>query len=299
MRDEVVAALAGVPAGWIVDATLGGGGHSEALLRAREDVTILGLDRDQEALAAAAQRLAPYAGRVRLWHGPFGAVAQALEVHGIAGVSGVIADLGVSSAQLDRGSRGFSFRFDGPLDMRMDQSTGARLVELLGSVRQEELAGILRGYGDVDRPGRAARVICEAIAEGVDSTAELATRVARVLPGPSRIHPATQVFQALRMWVNDEAGELHKLLAAIPPRLVPGGVMAVVSFHSGEDRLVKHGLRALVAADRALTLPTRRAIFVSDAEAASNPRARSARLRLLARVSEPRQDAREALEEEP
>ena len=276
-------ALVDVPAGWVVDCTLGGGGHTEGILRARSDLRVLGLDRDAEALAAATARLSPFGDRFVGVHAAFADVAEVLDTRGLAQVSAVVADLGVSSPQLDRPERGFSFRFDGPLDMRMDPSQGESLLEMLQQVRQPELVEILRELGDVDRPGRAARVICEAIEEGVEGTAELAARVARVLPGPSRIHPATRVFQALRMWVNDEAGQLERLIATVPERLLPGGVLAVISFHSGEDRIVKHAMRELAPRGGAFWLPTRKPIEADADEVGHNPRARSARLRLLAR----------------
>ncbi len=283
LRDEVVAALAEVPSGWVVDCTLGGGGHSEALLRARPDVRLLGLDRDADALLAAQARLVGFGERFLCAHAPFADVDRVLDRLGIREVAGFIADLGVSSPQLDRADRGFSFRSDGPLDMRMDPSRGEPLRERLLRVRQEDLAVVLREYGDVDRPGRAARVCCEAAAEGVDSTVELAARISRVLPGPSKIHPATRVFQALRIWVNDEIEQLERLLAVAPPRLLPGGVMAVISFHSGEDRVVKHTFRALAPRHGEFELPVRKSIEADVVEVSVNPRARSARLRLLRR----------------
>lgn len=283
LRAEVVAALAAVPSGWVVDCTLGGGGHSEALLQARPDLRLLGLDRDADALLAAQARLAGFGERFLCAHAPFADIGRVLERLGIGQLAGVIADLGVSSPQLDRADRGFSFRSDGPLDMRMDPSRGEPLRERLLRIRQEDLAVVLRDYGDVDRPGRAARVCCEAAAEGVDSTVELAARISRVLPGPSKIHPATRVFQALRIWVNDEIEQLERLLVVAPARLLPGGVLAVIAFHSGEDRVVKHALRALAPRNGEFELPVRKSIEADLAEVAVNPRARSARLRLLRR----------------
>ena len=279
-------ALAAVPAGWVVDCTLGGGGHSEGILRARPDLRVLGLDRDEVALAAASARLAPFGDRFVGVHAAFADVTDVLDARGLDRVSAAVADLGVSSPQLDRPERGFSFRFDGPLDMRMDPSRGESLLDKLRAVRQPELVEILRELGDVDRPGRAARVICEAIDEGVEGTAELAARVARVLPGPSRIHPATRVFQALRMWVNDEAGQLARLIETLPARLAPGGVLAIISFHSGEDRIVKHAMRELAPRGGEFWLPSRKPIDADAVEVGHNPRARSARLRLLARRPE-------------
>ncbi len=283
MADEVVAALSTVPGGVVVDCTLGGGGHTEAILRSRTDLRVIGLDRDLDALKAATARLQPFADRFVAVHRRFGAIDDVLAEQGVAAVAGIVADLGVSSPQLERGERGFSIRNDGPLDMRMDASSGEPLIDRLRRVRSDELADILWSYGDVQRSRRVARAIEEAIAEGVETTAALAAHVARALPGPSRTHPATRVFQALRIWVNDEIGEVEALLAQAPAHLLPGGVLAVISFHSGEDRVVKHAMRQIAPRDSDFELVTRKSIEPEDVEVEGNPRARSARLRLLRR----------------
>lgn len=283
LRREVADALADVPAGVVVDCTLGGGGHSEAILQARDDVQVIGLDRDPSAIAAATARLAPFGPRFRAQQRRFSELDAACDQAGVTALSGVVADLGVSSPQLDQPERGFSFRAGGPLDMRMDPTTGEPVLALLQRTRAAELADVLYHYGDVERSRRLAKVVLDAVGEGVDDTAELAARIARAVPGRPKIHPATRVFQALRIWVNDELGEVERLLEAAPARLAPGGVLAVISFHSGEDRIVKHGLRALAPRGADFELPTRRSIEPSDAEVQANPRARSARLRLLRR----------------
>ncbi|MCB9738160.1 MAG: 16S rRNA (cytosine(1402)-N(4))-methyltransferase RsmH [Deltaproteobacteria bacterium] len=302
LRDEVVAALGETPAGWVVDCTLGGGGHSEAMLQARADHSVLGLDRDPDALAAATARLAPFGPRFVARQSTFGALGEVCAERGLSAVAGVVADLGVSSPQLDRPERGFSFREDGPLDMRMDPTSGEPVLELLRRARAEELADVLYHYGDVERSRRLSRIIVEAIGEGVSGTSELAARIARAVPGRPKIHPATRVFQALRIWVNDELGEVERLMAAAPALLHPGGVLAVISFHSGEDRIVKHAMRALAPKDGEFELVTRKSEQPSEAETARNPRARSARLRILRRRhpdDPPRlsRKARRALEE--
>ncbi|MEY3013137.1 MAG: hypothetical protein RIT45_1872 [Pseudomonadota bacterium] len=285
LRDEVVQALTGVPAGLVVDCTLGGGGHSEALLASRDDIGVLGLDRDPRAIAAATERLAPFGERFTCRQQRFGELRQACEAMQTGALAGVVADLGVSSPQLDDGDRGFSFRFDGPLDMRMDPTSGEPVLELLRRTRAADLAVVLYYYGDVERSRRLAKVVLEAIGEGVSGTAELAARIARAVPGRPKIHPATRVFQALRIWVNDELGEVETLLADAPALLAPGGVLAVISFHSGEDRIVKHAMRALAPKDGEFELVTRKSVEPSAAEVERNPRARSARLRLLRRRS--------------
>ncbi len=295
---EVVEAFRPVPAGVLVDGTLGAGGHAAALLGAYPDQRVLGLDRDAQALRAATLRLAPFADRVVIRQARFGDLARVVAEAGLAeAVTGVLLDLGVSSPQLDRGERGFSYRADGPLDMRMDQSTGIGAAALVNEASERELAELFAANGE----GRLARRIARAVvgARPVTSTAQLADVVAAAVPAALRRrgHPARRVFQALRIAVNDELGELERALPAALQLLPPGGRMAVISYHSGEDRLVKAafgdaerggctcppGLPCVCGA-----LPVHRLVFrgarrPSAQEVARNRRAESARLRLIER----------------
>lgn len=271
---------------WVVDCTLGGGGHSEALLQALPQARLLAFDRDPQALAAAGERLAPYRERVEFVHAPFAALAEECARRGITQLSGVMADLGVSSHQFDTAARGFSFRMDGPLDMRMDPSRGPTALELLREVRLEDLADVLYAYGDIRRSIGTARIVLEEVAKGAVTTLALGERLAARLgrdSGKTKIHPATQVFQALRIWVNGELDQLEALLAQGPGLLAEGAALAVISFHSGEDRLVKHRFAELAKRGGDFALPQRKPIVAGEAELVGNPRARSAKLRVLQR----------------
>jgi 16S rRNA (cytosine1402-N4)-methyltransferase len=232
---EVVALFASVPAGVIVDATVGGGGHSEALLASRDDLTIIGLDRDRVALDAAGQRLARFGDRVTLIHANFAALDEVTS----GPLSGVLFDLGVSSPQLDRAERGFSFRADAALDMRMDQSAGATAGQLVNELPESTLATLFRENGEGRLAGRIARAVVAA--RPITSTVQLADVVAAAVPAAVRRkgHPAKRVFQALRIQVNDELGQLETVLPHALERLSVGGCCAVISYHSGEDRLTK------------------------------------------------------------
>lgn len=295
LRAEVAAAMADAPAcqlpgAWAVDATLGGGGHTEAVLDAVPTLCVLGLDRDPAAHAAAAARLARMGERFCAVHAPFSALGQVLQAPEwqtrllpFGGLAAVVADLGVSSPQLDHAHRGFSFRFEGPLDMRMDPTQGPTAAELLSTVRLEDLADILYQYGDIERSIGTARIVLQSFHGGATTTAALAAELAKRLPRSRSMHPATMVFQALRIWVNGELTELETLLRDAPALLAPGGVLAIITFHSGEDRLVKQAFTALSGAEAGFTRPARKGIAPSAAEVAANPRARSARLRLLRR----------------
>jgi 16S rRNA (cytosine1402-N4)-methyltransferase len=263
---------------------------------------LVGIDRDPTALAAARARLERFGTRVTLVHGRFGEVKKILGELGLQAVDGFLLDVGVSSPQLDHAGRGFSFQREGPLDMRMDQSSGETARELVARISVEELASILRRYGEERYAGRIARAIKEAVeAGGLETTTELATLIARSVPTRERgKDPATRAFQALRIAVNDELGELERFLADFVDLLKPGGRVAVIAFHSLEDALVKHrfrelakdpGLPADVAAQMGvahapvLELITRKPLWPSDAENARNPRARSARLRAAVKTS--------------
>lgn len=295
LREEVTAAVAALPAAraagaWAVDATLGGGGHTEALLDAVPTLQVLGMDRDPAAHAAAAARLQRLSTRFEAVHAPFSQLSPVLQnpmwqarLAPLGGLAAVVADLGVSSPQLDHAHRGFSFRFDGPLDMRMDPSQGPTAADLLASVKLEDLADVLYQYGDIERSIGTARIVLAAFHGGATTTAALAAELSKRLPRSRSMHPATMVFQALRIWVNGELAELETLLRDAPGCLAPGGLLAIITFHSGEDRLVKQAFAALAGPDSGFERPTRKGLAPSAAEVAANPRARSARLRLLRR----------------
>jgi len=290
LLDESVAALAPARGEVFVDCTLGGGGHSEALLQAAP-CRVIGLDRDPEALAAATARLAPFGDRFVAVHSAFADLQAVLDELGIDQVDGVLADLGVSSPQLDRPQRGFSFRHAGPVDMRMDPTRGQTAAELIASSSEEELAQLIREYGEERHARRVARALVRD--QPFDDTAALAATVARVVGrSKGRIHPATRTFQALRIAVNDELGQLRVLLDHSLARLAPGGRLAYITFHSLEDRIVKRFLHR--AAGRGLprdpygnpigeiSLSLSRPITPSPND--PNPRARSARLRSATRL---------------
>lgn len=302
---EVVELLQPKSGDLVLDGTLGGGGHARLILEASSpDGRLIGLDRDPEALAAATEWLQPYAHRIQLRPGNFAQLADHLEALGVAGVDGLLLDLGVSSHQLDCAERGFSFREDGPLDMRMDPTSGLSAAEFLAEVEEKELKRVLRDFGEERWAGRIAREIVQSRGcQPLSRTAQLADLVSRVVPrgrGPQRIHPATRVFQALRIEVNHELDALAAGLDAGLALLNTGGRMAVISFHSLEDRIVKHRFRA---AGTGCTCPprlavcvcgrrprfkvlTRRGIRADEAELQRNPRARSAVLRGIERLSE-------------
>lgn len=289
MTAEVVTALEPARGGLFVDCTVGAGGHARALLQAGAE-RLLGLDRDAEALPAAAAALRPWAGRVDLAHADFRTLDDVLAERGIGGIDGgALADLGLSSLQLDGEGRGFSFRFDAPLDMRMDRSRGATAADLLRGADESQLADVIHEYGEERYARRIARGLVAARArEPLTSTGQLAEAVRRAVPrrGRQRIHPATRTFQALRIWVNRELEGLDAWVPAVCRRLRAGARLAVISFHSLEDRIVKRALRGLAQqAGVAIRVLTRRPARPSEAEVARNPRARSARLRAAERLA--------------
>ncbi len=264
--------------GLLIDCTLGGGGHSALLLEAHPRLCLVGLDQDPSARAAAAEHLARFGDRVTIVAANFAAFSPSEPV------AMVLADLGVSSPQLDVAGRGFSFRHDGPLDMRMNPEQGETAAELLERLEETALADLLYAYGEERLSRRIARRIkADLTAHGPYSgTAALAYAVAGCYPPKARrgrIHPATRSFQALRIAVNDELGALERLLADAPDWLLPGGLFGVISFHSLEDRRVKQAFLA----DERLERLTRRAVQADEQEQASNPRSRSARWRLARR----------------
>lgn len=240
MVEEITAVFGAVPPGTIVDATLGGGGHSEALLRSRDDIDIVGIDQDEAAISAAVARLNDFATRVRTSRRRFDAIDDVLDEHGVGQISGALFDLGVSSPQLDRADRGFSYRNDGPVDMRMDPDQPWSAHDVVNGYDEAELARILRQHGDERFAKRIAAAIVAA--RPVQSTTELAEVVTSAIPAPARRtggHPAKRTFQAIRIEVNDELGVLPDAIDRAIEHTAVGGRIAVLSYHSGEDRLVK------------------------------------------------------------
>ena len=278
MKDEVVAALGPKEGGIYVDATLGGGGHTEAILEEAPGARVIAFDRDQVAIDAARVRLERFGDSVIFVHSSFGKIGDVLERFGKGEVRGLIADLGVSSPQLDEAERGMSFRREGPIDMRMDQENGETALDLIERLSDEELANVIFRYGDERRSRRISRSLKRAFADGdLETTIDLRRAVVRAV-GPQRIggvDPATRTFQALRIAVNDELGELASLLAAIPSLFADEATAAFLSFHSHEDRLVKRAF-----ADRSTWEPVwKKPIVASEEEKTHNVRSRSAKLR--------------------
>lgn len=288
LRAETVELLDPAGRGLVVDCTVGTGGHAAALLEAGA-ARVLGLDRDAEALPAARRRLAAWGDRVNLVHADYRGLGAVLDRLGVERIDGALADLGCSSLQLEAEGRGFSFRRDDPLDMRMDRTTGRTLADLLARATPEGLADVIFEYGDERHSRRIARAIVAAwTGAGIRTTAELAAVVRRAARyrGRSRIDPATRTFQALRIWVNQELDGLDAFLRSTAGRLKAGARLAVISFHSLEDRVVKRTLRELERGGQlALRILTRKPVRPSGDEVARNPRARSARLRAAWRVS--------------
>jgi 16S rRNA (cytosine1402-N4)-methyltransferase len=283
--DEVVSILAPSAAGVYVDCTVGLGGHTAALLAAGAG-RVIALDRDLDALNYTRTRLEADRDRVELVHADYRGLASVLQKRGVSQVSGVLADLGVSSVQLDDASRGFSFRTSGPLDMRMDTSSGPSLADRLAAVDEQTLADVIWKFGEERRSRRVARAIVTARDRGeLDSTLALAAAARRGVGGGwQRIDPATRTFQALRIWVNDELEGLEAFVEGAAAVLEPGGRLAIIAFHSLEDRIVKHTMRRLDVSG-AVRLVNRRPTVPGDAEIAANPRSRSARLRAVERTA--------------
>jgi 16S rRNA (cytosine1402-N4)-methyltransferase len=283
LLDEALELLAVTPGGFYVDGTVGLGGHAaEVLRRSAPGGRLLGLDRDPEALALARERLLEFGGRVRLEQADFREIPQRLQ--GQAAPAGVLLDLGVNSVQLDTPERGFSFRSDGPLDMRMDRGGGATAADVVNGLPEQELADLIYRYGEERASRRIARDIVNARRRRrLRTTAELAELVRRAA-GRSRrpgLDPATRTFQALRIHVNRELERLGDALREIAAALAPGGRLAVIAFHSLEDREVKQAFRALHL--QGYRLLTKKPLRPGDDEVRRNPRARSARLRGLVR----------------
>jgi 16S rRNA (cytosine1402-N4)-methyltransferase len=274
-----------------LDCTLGLGGHARAVMEREETVRIIGLDQDPRALEQARDNLVSFSGRMTFVHTNFADLLTVLEELNLTGVDFVYADLGVNSTQLEAGDRGFSFQQDGPLDMRMNPETGKRAADLVNSLRETELGDLIFKYGDEGRSKKIARMICQARrSHRIDSTAELAGIVCLAMGvdpknlGQQRIHPATKTFQALRIAVNNELGNLEKLLEIVPRILKPGGRFAVISFHSLEDRLVKDDFKTRSQAG-IYEILTPKPIEATASEILRNSRSRSAKLRAAQKVS--------------
>lgn len=302
MLDEILATFADIADGVLVDATLGGAGHAQALLDHHPELRLVGLDQDTVAIEAATRRLEPHADRVVIRQVRFDALDAELDALGVESIEGVLFDLGVSSPQLDVADRGFSFRGDGPLDMRMDRRSGPTAADLVNDLDVGALADILRTYGDERHSRRVATAIVAA--RPIETTVALAEVVADAMPAASRRspgHPARRTFQALRIAVNEELDVLGPALDQAIDRLAPGGRGAVLSYHSGEDRIVKHRLRHAAGLDRippgglprpvgdepVIELLHRRGRTAGEAELARNPRASSARLRTFEKLGVP------------
>ena len=288
MTAEVIRHLQPERGGTFVDCTVGLGGHSRAILEAGA-THVIGMDRDLDALAHARTTLAPWAAQVDLVHADYRAISSVLESRQLTHVDGALADLGVSSMQFDEPGRGFSFQRDEPLDMRMDRSGGDTAADLVARADERELADTIYAFGEERFSRRIARAIVEARrATPIDTTAKLAAIVRRAIPvrGYQRIDPATRTFQALRIWVNRELDGLDAFIAAMAGHLRVGARFVVITFHSLEDRIVKHTFRALEKrADTAMKVLTKKPLVAADSELAANPRARSAKLRAAERLA--------------
>jgi 16S rRNA (cytosine1402-N4)-methyltransferase len=287
LATEVVELLSPVNGGLFVDCTVGLGGHAQALLDAGAS-KVLGLDRDPQALDIARTALARFGDRVELVHADYRDLERVLDDRSIDAVNGALADLGVSSMQLDADGRGFSFRRDEPLDMRMDTSRGETAAELLQTAAEDDIANAIFQFGEERYSRRVARAIVNARREQpIRTTGQLAAIVRRAVPhrGYQRIDPATRTFQGLRIWVNRELEGLDTFLSAAAGRLLRGARLAVITFHSLEDRVVKHTFRALEKTGESLRVLTKRPMLPSEQEIDRNPRSRSAKLRVLERYA--------------
>jgi 16S rRNA (cytosine1402-N4)-methyltransferase len=305
MGEEVLQYLEPHSGGVYLDGTLGGAGHARLILEASSpDGVLIGLDRDAAALAAAQSNLAPFGDRVILRQGNFSDMGVHLDQLGIGAIDGVLLDLGVSSHQLDTPARGFSFREDGPLDMRMNPAEGVSAATVVAEAEADELKRIFREYGEERWAGKIARaIVMDREKTPFENTLQLAGLISRVVPagkGPQRIHPATRVFQALRIHVNGELDNLRTALDTAWLRLKSGGRLVVISFHSLEDRMVKQAFRALATGcvcpprlavcacgkKPSVRVLTRKAVRAAEIETENNPRARSAILRAMEKLPE-------------
>ena len=284
LQDEVVAALLPLQSGLIVDATAGYGGHSEAILQAMPGVTLVAFDRDPKAVNASRKRLERFGSRATVVHSPFSQVRHWLASQGLTQIDGLVADLGVSSPQLDQAERGLSFRTEGPIDMRMDPTAGETALQLIERLDQTELADLIYQLGDERRSRRIAACIKQDFeAERLSTTLDLRRSIVRAV-GPQRVNnidPATRTFQALRIAVNSELDELASLMGGLHELIRAGGIAALISFHSLEDRIVKRGLQERALWKRASSKP----LCPGEAELRRNPRSRSAKLRVATRTA--------------
>ncbi len=287
LLDEVRSLLQPERGGIFVDCTLGLGGHSRMLLESGA-TRVIGIDRDTDAIAIAKDTLAAFADRVTFVHADYREVAEVLDRQGVTEVTGLLADFGVSSMQLETDGRGFSFKRDEPLDMRMDRSQGETVADLIDRVDETELADVIYRFGEERRSRQVARAIVMARGQSpITTTGRLAEIVRRGVAarGWQRIDPATRTFQALRIWVNRELDELDSFIGRAASRLQVEGRLGLIAFHSLEDRVVKHTLRDLARGDDAvIKVLTKHPVIAGDAEAAVNPRARSAKLRAAVRI---------------
>jgi 16S rRNA (cytosine1402-N4)-methyltransferase len=299
MGRTVVELFAPIPAGLVVDATVGGAGHARLLLEARADLELLGIDRDPDAVAAAREALAPYGSRAEVVHAGFERIGELIARRGEGEVTGVLMDLGVSSPQLDRPERGFSYRHDAPLDMRMDSSQSLTAADVVNGYPEDELARLIAQYGEERFAGRIAAAVVRA--RPLTSTRQLAELVRDAIPAATRRrggHPARRTFQAIRMEVNRELPNLAEGLDDVVRVVAPGGRIVVLAYHSLEDRVVKERFTDWSAAEEPgtarLPVPTPRAALTrlitrrprrpTAEEIAANPRAESARLRAVERL---------------
>ena len=296
LLNETLDGLAIKPGGRYIDGTVGGGGHSEAILASAPDAKVLGLDADPAALERAALRLLPFGSRVKLVKANFAQIGTVARANGFDQVDGIVLDLGLSSDQLSDPDRGFGFIAGGPLDMRFDQTRGPSAADLINQLDQDELADLIYRYGEEPASRKIARAIVSA--RPIHTADQLARVIAKAVGRRGRIHPATLTFQALRIAVNDELDSLMSALPQATELLRGGGRLAVISFHSLEDRIVKAYLRSasqehlpqpddppgLVYRPAALRVITRRPLVASEAEVISNPRARSAKLRIAEKL---------------
>lgn len=293
MVREVLHYLQPRDTGVYLDATVGMGGHAAAILDASgPQGRLVGVDLDPDAAADAGANLARFGGRAKIYHANYTQLEYITRLASVDRLDGIVMDLGIGSHQMDSSDRGFSIDLDGPLDMRYDRSEGRSAGEIIGRLKEKELAGIIDRYGEERRARAVARAIVRAREKRkIESTRELAAIIARAIgtPGRWRIHPATRTFMALRISVNDELGNLERFIGASALYLAPGGRMVILSFHSLEDRIVKTTFRRLAAggddgsAPR-FTILTKKPVVPDESEVAQNPRARSAKLRAIQRI---------------
>jgi 16S rRNA (cytosine1402-N4)-methyltransferase len=287
LMDEILSFLEPLQMTYFMDGTVGFAGHAEAILTAHPEIEeYLAIDQDIEALNASKKRLAPFGDKVTFYHGPFSEFANA-KAKGL--FNGILLDLGVSSWQLDQPERGFSFTKEGPLDMRMNREGLLTAEEVVNTFSEKKLGEIIKEYGEEPRWRRAAQAIVEARQKGrIETTTQLSEALARALTwGGNRgkkIHPHTLVFQALRIYVNQELELLKQVLPRAVESLAPGGRLCVISFHSLEDRIVKHTLRSLYVEHREIKILTKKPVEAQIQEVRSNPRARSAKLRVIEKL---------------